>query len=289
MLIGNKENSCGLSQSALANAMQKYLDGLGLTVNDCYQTIRNYLKGNRAPQNAYAWALGEGLREVGIPWMNGYCMLWSAGAYEEALATTFEYVVQRRNILDSDDTNMLWFGAMAGMQLAQYRSTFDFEPDILAHTMRDTGLSAKTDAILASKVAAPSPDSLTVGSSEFDSDAYERNRQAMTVTMRDLAMAHWHGVVPFMKPLKAAYIAACIQTNAYLPRHATVPNDVWGAHSVADTIVVAAMDLARSSNMPLYSLETSLLIVLGQYLNMLDPALNDGGRSLHYLPRWSAF
>jgi hypothetical protein len=49
------------------------------------------------------------------------------------------------------------------------------------------------------------------------------------------------------------------------------------------------MDLARSSNMPLYSLETSLLIVLGQYLNMLDPALNDGGRSFHYLPRWSAF
>jgi hypothetical protein len=120
----------------------------------------------------------------------------------------------------------------------------------------------------------------------FDADAYERDLEATTISVRDFAIARWRQVVPFMESLTAAYVSANIRTDTpYRPRHASVANDFWGTHSGADSLVTVALDLARSSYMPVGSLEISILIVLGQYLNMLDPDLNNGGRSMTHLPR----
>jgi hypothetical protein len=126
-------------------------------------------------------------------------MLWAAGAYEQALATTFEFVVQHGNVISGDEVKMLWFGAMAGMELPAYRSAFDFEPEALRHTRTEVADTAETTALLESKIARV----LNMESPHFDPDVYDRERQAMTITVRGFATAHWHRAAQFIEPLRA--------------------------------------------------------------------------------------
>lgn len=96
-------------------------------------------------------------------------------------------------------------------------------------------------------------------------------------------------MVPYIDDLRAASIATCIESaSQYVPRHKTVEDDFWINFSGADTIVTVALDIARASQIPLYSLEMALDIILGKYFNMLDLDLNSGGRSITYLPRFPA-
>jgi len=286
LLVHTQKNPYGGNRQEIADRIASKLGSFGRPALDASAALDNYVDGKRAPEPFYAWSLGEALRNgsEGVPWMNGYCMLWQAGAYEAALATTFEYVVQNGNVLRTHQIDAIWTGATAGMQIGRFRSQLDYEPGLLQHVLTDTGPTLEVDSILKALVAAPSPTALPLDSSDY---AYERSREADVVAMRDIAMTHWHDVTQYIESLERAFVTACIETKGtYQPRHRSVPDDIWAQGSAADTLAAVALDVARSSAMPVSSVETGLLILLGQYLNMLDTELNNGGRRMTPLPRW---
>ncbi len=230
LLTHSGANPYGVKKSKVAALMVDVLGRLQPKgEGDTYETLRNYIKEERVPNGPYAWALGEALRKAGVPWMNGFCMLWTAGAFVEALATTFEYVVQHKNMLKGAEVDMLWYGSLGGMRLGEYRSAFDVEPEILQHTISDTGPTKDIAAFVESKIAARYADSFLIDSPDFDIDAYKRREEGYSISLRDSAMTRWHEVVPFMEPMESAFVAACIKNNgAYLPHHQRGRADVRG-------------------------------------------------------------
>lgn len=285
MLTHGDDNKFGLNRATLASEMTKTLGRIGAADNiDPYMAILNYRKGQRVPEATYAWALGEALRTMNVRWANGFCMLWAAGAYESALSTTFEYVVQRNNEPDAAEVQMLWSSALYGMQMPALTSIYDFEEALIKHLLNDVGSTPEIDTLLESKIG--NVDESYSTSPNFDGDAYERRVQTQVIASRELAMKLWHETVPYIERLEIAFKAACVAPACdYEPRHGDVQNDPWGQLGGGDMQATVALDLARASRIPLSSLESGILIVLGEYLNSLDPDRYAGGRSMNHLPR----
>lgn len=285
LVVQNKQNGVGPSQMQVVNAMQRHVDLLESDAGDIAGTFKNYMNGTRLPQPLYAWALGEALRDVGIRWMNGFCMLWTTGAYDVALATTIEYVIRRDNEPAPDEIKMLWAAAVGGTNVTNHRSMLDFREEVLRHVA--AGGTTKIEPFLDAFVAAPHPEAPFQDSPHFAPEVQARYQETVAVLARDLDLRRWRSVVPYMHDLESAFRTVA-GTKEYLPCHERVADDPWAKHSEADRLATVAIDLGRASGVSLPSLESAILIILGQYLNMLDPDRNGGARSLRAVTRYQS-
>lgn len=279
MILNNDDNPKGISAKTAAGFFDLSATAIGMRVDDATGTLRNYLRGERAPEPGHAWALGEGLRQAGVTWMNGYSMLWATGAYEHALATIFEFVASNKNTLSAQQSETLWLGAVTGVRVPEIQSRFDFDSSLVERFRKGVALDSETESLLRN-IAKPNDEAAQLEIDKF--------------TDREFAKVIWLEVVPYATALVEAFRVASDNiwfemegkkriSHHYAPRMGEV--DFWGQHTNVDTLAFSAMDIAASSTLSLDSVEFSIFVLLGQFFNTLDPTGDGSTRSLDALPR----
>jgi hypothetical protein len=221
--------------SELASATKSELGG-----NRLDGLLKNR-SGKTWPNAQSAWAFGESLRSLGIPWCSGLWMLWATGHLDDAVGVVVTWLTKSPSRPDLvDDT---WHALALGGRLAK---TVNLDREI--HFAR---LHLAND-----RLTPEAYDDVWMRCAELE-ERPDQIRSYIGFVERELAKTPWLAVIHAAPEISKAY-------DAWMTAGRTLSGTLPLDRLAQATLAVA------SSDIPLHDRETAVLVMLAQWLTGIE-------------------